>query len=226
MMAGMYVNSSRLFGFAIEARDRTRKAIEAQPGASPGDAAVTVIMAVVAAEGFINELAEAAQLFDGEPGVPSGGSNRLGLTSLGRLLRGIEDERGSIQLKYQVASLALTGSTFDPGMNPFQDFDTLVNLRNLLVHFRPWDTVKDGGGITGNRHPKLVRSLQQRGLARTPAPNTIETWSATVMTAGVADWACAAALDMIVAVVERIPSGPTRVSFSGFEQMQRQQGGT
>jgi hypothetical protein len=221
-MPTMFGNSGCLFGFAIEARDRTRRVIEAQPGATPGDAVVAVIMSVVAAEGFINELSESALLFDSSPNLFVDDQGHEKLTAVGRLLSKIEEEHGSLQLKYHIASFALSRSTFDPGKNPFQDFDTLVGLRNLFVHFRPRDKFQcdDQGLITANEHPKLVRTLQQRGIARRPNPNSIETWSSTIMTAEVADWACTTVLQMIRSLIYLIPPSFTRAFFSCFETMQ------
>jgi hypothetical protein len=43
--------------------------------------------------------------------------------------------------KYQVALVACEKPAFDTGMNPYQDIDSLIVLRNALVHFEPeWDT--------------------------------------------------------------------------------------
>jgi hypothetical protein len=245
-MQAMFGNAVRLFGFAREARDRTRQAIQAQPTASPGDAAVAVIMSAVAAEGFINELAEAARVLDREPGSPGGAPGRPGqpgqasvggdasvpavtedsqarakLANLARLLGEVEESRGTVQLKYQIASLALSGRTFDPGMNPFQDFDTLVEVRNLLVHFRPRDkfATDHEGFVTGNEHPRSVRALQQRGLAKRPEEDSLHSWSGTLMTREMADWACSTALEMILAIVRLVPPSNTRLFVSGFERI-------
>src|SRR5262249_31973318 len=130
------------------------------------------------------------------------------LASLSRLLGLVEDEHGNLLLKYQLAGQILSGRTFDPGCNPFQDFASLVKLRNLLVHFGPKDDFQEDteGRTTGNKHPKVVVALQQRGLAERPQPGTIVSWFDTLGTAELAAWACETALNMILAVVDLTPS--------------------
>src|SRR6476661_9062659 len=43
---------------------------------------------------------------------------------------------GVVELKYLMASRILTGSAFDWGSQPYQDFRDLMKLRNDLVHPR------------------------------------------------------------------------------------------
>jgi hypothetical protein len=229
-MPAMYGVSSRLMGFACEARDRARKETERQPDASPGDAAVAIIMSVVAAEAFINELAEAAVVFNFNTGGDEQGaadSPAVRLANLARLLERVEDEHGGLLLKYHIASQALTGRTFDPGRNPFQDFQTLVKVRNLLTHFRCEGTFQYDahGRITGYKHPKLVEQLQQRGLARRSKPNTVDEWSSTLMTGEMAGWACQTALEMVFAVANLLPGGLTKMFCLPWAMMRETQRG-
>ena len=224
-MGMMYGASSRLMGFACDARDRACETIEAQPGASPGDAAVAVIMSVVAAECFLNELGESVCTFDcmrdNEPPDSPAGE----LTSLYRLLDQVEKERGGLLLKFHLAAQALSGRTFDPGKNPFQDFQALVSVRNLLVHFRPNDNFQydEQGRVTGNKHPRLVQQLQQRGLARRPKTDTIEEWSSTLMTGELAVWACKTALEQVYAVISLLPPSGTKMFFNSWVTMREHQ---
>src|SRR5262245_48997573 len=120
-MTMFFGNASALFGLAIDARDRARELCRGYPKATPPDAIVAVVMAVVGAEAFINELPVIASVLREQ----SGGAETVASTqldSVGRLLSEIEAEKGSLKLKYQIAALALAGKTLDPGCNPFQDF--------------------------------------------------------------------------------------------------------
>ena len=52
-----------------------------------------------------------------------------------------ELERSSILLKYQMALMLANHNKFDHGTQPYQDVDSLIQLRNALVHYKPeWDT--------------------------------------------------------------------------------------
>jgi hypothetical protein len=61
----------------------------------------------------------AINLFDDAP------SN---LSDLASILEEIETNRGSIQLKYLWTKKILTGTTYDKGAQPYQDFDLLCRL--------------------------------------------------------------------------------------------------
>jgi hypothetical protein len=169
-------------------------------------------MAVVAAEGFINELTELSGM-RAASGLHDATTSST-LASLSRLLELAEEQQGSLLLKYQLASQILSGRTFDPGCNPFQDFASLIKLRNLLVHFGPNDDFQeDGKGLaTGNKHPRVVVALQQRGIAIRPQVGIISSWFDTLGTAKLADWACETAINMIMAVVDMNP--PMVANFS------------
>jgi hypothetical protein len=205
----MYGNCGRLYSIACQARDETRKALEQHPGVATGDAAVAIIMSVVAAEGFINELAEFGKQFAESFAEPK-------LTNLSGLLKEAEDNHAQLVFKYQIAALVFRGALFPKGENPLQDFAMLCQLRNALVHFRHLDDLSeeklaDARGDPTMVNPKLVRSLQQRGLARKPG-ESIMSWFDCLLTAEMADWACATSKNMMSAIVSMAPG--LRIFFS------------
>ena len=52
-----------------------------------------------------------------------------------------EIESASILRKYQSALILARKSKFDQGTSPYQEVDSLIQLRNALVHYKPeWDT--------------------------------------------------------------------------------------
>lgn len=85
------------------------------------DGAMTAVVAVAQGlEAFINVQA----------------SQRLSRT----LLEAVEPL--GLETKWRVVTLLATGQEWDRGRQPFQDFCTLVKLRNALVHYKPRFQVK------------------------------------------------------------------------------------
>ncbi len=65
-------------------------------------------------------------------------------------------EQMPILTKYQIAILLSVNKKFDQGINPYQDADRLVRLRNALFHYKPeWNSALKG-------HKKLEDSLAGR----------------------------------------------------------------
>ena len=128
-------------------------------------------------------------------------------------------------LKYLMASQTLSGTTFDKGANPYQDFATLVNLRNDLMHLKPRDTfLEPGNGQTLTiQPPKYIRALQQRGLAHTPPEMVNISWFHMIQKDAMAGWACATAENIILAVLKMIPDdeGYARDPAAGLKNLFR-----
>jgi len=141
-----FVHWFELLCIATGARDRAKDVQTASPDAWPHEALGGIIFSTLAAEAFINELAEAAardaggQWMTGRPGVDL-------LRDLADTLDEIEDAQGTVGLKYQMASKILSGRTFDAGEALFQEFATLTRIRNEIVHPRHRDRTRPGGHI-------------------------------------------------------------------------------
>ena len=127
------VHSIHLWGLACEARDRAIETASKDREAVAPDATVALILSAAAVEGFINELPEQCH--------PN--PNKIIITNVPETLRRlyssieeVERSRGSSQLKYLVASLVLSGTMYRKDSSPFQDFNTLLELRNLILHLK------------------------------------------------------------------------------------------
>jgi hypothetical protein len=195
---------------AREARDRATEIMSANPNMIPSESLIAIVMSALTVEAFINELGEAADME---------GIHREDMTSptldmlrgLANAIAEIEADRGSTASKYQVASQVLSGHTFQRGSPPFQDFQKLVSLRDLLVHLRPGDQVEADGNIVPRAN--LIRSFQQAGLTRTrgrrpgrDVPGGMS-WLNEIETGAMATWAYAAACGIIRAIGRALPQG-------------------
>lgn len=204
-------NCGQLLGLAFEARDRALKAVQADPKAWPGDAVVTLVMASAAAEGFINEIAELV-------GVTTTIRRQQGasvppiLVAFADAVAAVEKERGSTQEKYLAGARAL-GKPFDKGLPLYQDFATLLAIRNDLMHLKPRDRLKEGeerhAGGSPVEWPKYVVPLQRRGLARHPSsPGAAASWFELLKSEKLASWACQSAHAIMLETVNLVPDSP------------------
>ena len=198
----MLISAGTLFGVAKQAYSRAAAASPADREHVSNDPLVAIVFAAAAGEAFINELPDLASF----PGPANFGPQPPEVASLVSLLGEAEDARASIHLKFLVAKLALSGHTYDRGSNPYQDFATLLELRNSLVHFQ-------SERIDG-REPEEVTVSSARILERLRAKSIlVQTEDGgvagllyLVSTAAAARWACNATAGMIGDLFESIPS--------------------
>lgn len=206
-MPGMFGNLGVLWAATREARDRTITFLDQNPNGLPADAFVTIVLAAITSEAFINELVESAKLHSIH--------NKLTpqLQAFVDTQQEIESERGSLKLKYQMAAVTLSGKSLDRGIKTFQDFSTLVTLRNDIVHYKPttdkWVMTDQGEKV---QPPKYILALQQKGIARKPRDGVSAPWFMSIQTAEMAKWSYETAHEIMLAIYnmlpdERIPSG-------------------
>ena len=75
---------------------------------------------------------------------------------LAELWKPIDEKRDPILQKYQIALVALKKCKFDTSKGPYQDVKLLIDLRNMLVHFKPeWDNDQ-------KQHRKIEEKLRGR----------------------------------------------------------------
>ena len=204
-MPGMYMHSGFLWATACEARDRAAAVVRDNPQAWPTDTIVSIILAAATTEAFINELTETVGIQRDSPWRQTNPIS-LPLRAFADALQEIEESRGSLGLKYLIASQTLSGTSFDKGTNPYQDFAILITLRNDLMHLKPRDTFLEKQGSPLQIHPpKYIKALQQRGLARTPKKDVGMSWLNILQTLEMAVWACDTAGNVIQAVLRLIP---------------------
>lgn len=201
-MPVLYVHCGSVLNMARQARDRAKAAVAANPDDWPVDATAAIILAAAATEAFINEVAEA---IDHER--QSAGSSPPGpaLCAFADAIQETESAKGNTQLKYLVASVMLTGKPFDKGAQPYQDFATLIRLRNDIMHLKPSDTLvmpPTPGQLPSIEIPKYIVGLQQRGLARTPPTTSFGmSWFNVIQTDKMAEWSCDSAAAIMKTVV-------------------------
>ena len=198
-MPGMFSHVAPVWQMACRARDR---ALAAQGQGPREDALVAIILAVVTTEAFINELAEYISIVK-EAGLPVGVP--ASLVAFSAAHREAESGHGSTQLKYTLAAALIDGRPFDRGANPFQDFQTLVRLRNDIMHLKPKDQFDPAKSMI-SEPPKYVAALQARGLALSEA-GVSYSWFDVVQTKEMAVWACETARSIVLDVLRRLPSG-------------------
>ena len=188
-MGGMAFHAAEFMAVALTARDRAAEARRLDASSMPPDALVSIVMAAAATEAFINEL---------------GAYYRLGTflqpaeLACGEVLAEVERGQGSTQLKYLLASLTLSGHMFDKGSKPFQDFSKLMTVRNSLMHPKPLDQFSDSGVM---EPPGFMGDFEQRGMTYQRDADMSVSWLNLLETETMASWACGAAVDIILAVI-------------------------
>ena len=204
-MPVLWTHAASIWLTACEARNRAIDTVQKEPNAWPMDSIVAIVLSAAATEAFINELAELIAMSN------SRHENILSqeLRAFAVVIEEIEQSRGSLLLKYLMAAQTLRGFPFDKSSNPFQDFATLITLRNDVMHLKPRDTDVVTDGIQSIAVPKYVVALQQRKLARTPPPNVGMSWFNRLQTTEIASWAPRVARDIILAVLDLIPDDDT-----------------
>ncbi len=200
-MAVLHAHSAQVWLTARDARDRAIESMNKNPNSWPEDAIVAIVLSAASTEAFINELAESVAMTKVRLDETLSGE----LRAFADVADEIEESRGSLRLKYLMAAQTLRGSPFDKGTNPFQDFATLVTLRNDIMHLRPRDrTVIAPDGRQSQAPPKYIAALQQRGLANS---NDSISWFDSIQTVEMASWAPKTAREIILAVLDLIPDG-------------------
>lgn len=75
---------------------------------------------------------------------------------LAELWKPLDERKVNILQKYQIALTAIKCNKFDISKGPYQDISLLIDLRNMLVHFKPeWDDNQ-------KKHKKIEQKLQGR----------------------------------------------------------------
>jgi len=191
---GTFTSAPTLFTVATDAYQRTGKAYSDR---SPGqlDALVSVVFSVIALEAFINDLGALAAI---SPQL-RGPSTLI----LADIIEEIEADRGSIQSKMFLAKSILSGTPYDKGAQPYQDFSLLVALRNELVHVRDLDGVtvsySSSEGWQLESSSRMADKFRSRNIiaeiAGFPPPIHLFT------TRAVAEWACNTTVKMVHSIL-------------------------
>jgi hypothetical protein len=172
-------------------------------------AAVAVIFSAMAVEGFINEVEAVAAAaaysmgFHKEPAV---------IAVLAATLADLEESRVSVETKYAVSFLILTGKAYVRGKSPYQDFALLMELRNALLHPKPHRFLRRGSSDAPELKlitSPVIRRLRDRNVL-VPGGYPEFPLLARVCTRAAAQWALRATEGIVRSIIDVIPSGQCR----------------
>jgi hypothetical protein len=202
----MYLLSSQLLRIAWSARERAFAAKTDQVNWS-ADTTVAIILSAAAAEGFINELAE---LMKRRSKCPELLRVPPQVSAFADEVERIEKKRKGIRAKYRAAAQHLDTHPFDENVDPFKAFDRLVTLRDDHMHLKPnLDTEhRTGAGLYYTTPAAYVQEFSTSGLAQKVEEGDSLSWLNRLQTAEMADWACRASLNIILAVLDMFPDVP------------------
>ena len=192
-MPGRILEAQALFSIAVEAA----RGIAGELRASGQTAALTsIVFSVISLEAFLNEAREVAHDVRDNPSEPEV------VAAFSRLME--DADRLSLESKFILSNWLLTGKRADTGSPPYQDFSLLVNLRNALVHFdpnEPWNTFEEAAAL---RQKKIITSLESKNILATKVWG-LGSWTSSIETKAVAEWACNAASQMVLDFVGKLP---------------------
>ncbi len=174
------------------------------------DAIIAVVFSALALEAFINEVGDLAA----SPRA-SGPNDPPSVSAMGTVLQEVEEGRGSVQLKYQMAKLILSGTVYDKSQQPYQDFRMLVSLRDALAHIKRLGLyeITDEGLNPLSKPPNVIGQLRSRKLlADVSGLKQPVGWIEELESLVTARWACTTTAEMIWSVIETIPDSP----FQGY----------
>jgi hypothetical protein len=163
------------------------------------DALSAIILSVVSLEALIGELVEVVRGL--LPHHPKDSRNRG--KALIDALELIEEGRGQLALKFQIAKLILSGTPYETGARPYQDFDLLLEIRNGLIHPKAFAVKPDESGSPLDPLRKFrerLRSLEI--IAEIPSENVMAPFSTWVQTKAAGRWACNTAVGMAHSLFE------------------------
>jgi hypothetical protein len=190
--------------------DKAAQSIQASQTRESGkpEALHSVILASVALEAFINEKVEmAAQLCNASPQPDP-------IVVFSHIMTDAEESKASVRSKYELAHWVLCGGAYDRNKALYKDFVLLTELRNSIVHLKPW--------------PKVVERLVGRGLlAHTKQAEVVRLiksysggWIVQVQTKEMAVWASQTATKFIANFLDSAASNarvrslmPTKAEF-------------
>lgn len=209
----MYANAGRLFQSAVDFYKgvTTLNPVSTQ---AQRECLASVIFAAMSAEAFPNELQQLSLDISDKAREPES------VRALGQILSDAEDSRLQLKAKYQLIMLILSGAVLDKGAQPFQDFALLVDVRNLIVHWKPEEAVlrRNADGVLA-WETKIMSQLEQRGAITksdlipsfVPTDQPVEIRSdllseMSVQSMGI--WACSAVAGIVNTVLDAIPASP------------------
>jgi|GEM_PF-3432511 hypothetical protein len=175
------------------------------------DAIAAILFSAMSIEAFLNELPELATAYTEREEEPEDFAKKLAT-----LLTTVEEYNGQIKLKLEVTHIAISGKRPNQGIQPYQDFVILFNLRNELVHLKPKDEYDLN--LDGDDDPDSKRTILKKlsGLKIFREPSTYKDPTGTnkdcplpllelISTHQAAKWACNTAAKIVQDIVNKMP---------------------
>jgi len=151
----------------------------------------SIVFASAALEAFINERSEwAAQMcnFVSQTNI---------VVTFSNVMADAERSRSSVPAKYQLARWILCGQAYDQGINPYQDFSLLIDLRNSLLHLKP--------------RPSIIKRFSGKNILivsddDAAIESLIGGWTIRIQTKEMAMWAARSAIAFIAEFLDAVSS--------------------
>ena len=184
-----------LFDVAVQAVH----SIKAEDDRAGGQLAAltSIVFSVISVEAFLNEMTESAEdnaTIDYEPKT---------VATFVQMMRDIE--MASLEAKFVFINWILTGNSLDRSAQPYQDFSSLIALRNQLVHFKPSETVSGTTVDTEEVNKKRLKRLESKKIL---APAMYQgSWVYHATTKAVARWSCETASKIVADFSNKVPNG-------------------
>lgn len=207
----MFITAGPLFNVA---KDAYNHCLNSESNRSPDsrEALVSVVFSVAAMESFMNEIGELAirnplSKLQVEP---------ESVTTFGKVMKAIEDSNGQLGLKIIMASAVFRAKLFDKGANPYQDFMLLLELRNALVHKKPFEEFGKFGNEKGEleirKHP-LILKFRSKNILANFGDGIIADFTDWFSTRAVAKWSYNTAANMVQLIIDMVPDSEEKTSF-------------
>jgi hypothetical protein len=198
-MPGWFINTGLLFAHAVAATQRIPPEVGDRTGGQ-SEALTAVVFSVTALEGFINEFADMAST------SANWTATDPRVATLAAIVGELDQSRASLEAKFWFAKWILSGTNYDKGRHPYQDFKLLIDLRNSLIHLKT-DRIEDKPpfGTGSASSPACMRGLDARNLTGVFEGNTHTSWVAKISTRAVARWSCDTTAAMGRSILEALP---------------------
>jgi len=205
-----YYNAGRLFKIAKDAYQQVMGQTF-DPRAGNNVPIIAIIFSASALEAFINELGD-TDLYDFLFSKPP-----ESVQAFAAMMKEIEESKGPIRLKYQVARAAFAGQAYNQGTSPFQEFTLLFKLRDEIVHLKAEKKIKFSaeGKITSIQAPGVIERLPKNILASFNAGDSYS-WLDLVNTPATARWSCNTASKMVLSILDVLPAGEFKEQVTSF----------
>jgi hypothetical protein len=199
-----FFEAGRLFNVALQAA----KSIKADDPRAGGQlpALTSIVFSVISLEAFLNEMTESAE----DNATMDYESEAAGVFA--HMMRDIET--ASLETKFIMSSWVFTGKSLSRATQPFQDFASLIALRNQLVHFKPSEIVAGPIVKTEEVNKKRLKKLESKNIL---APAMYQgSWVYHATTKAVAEWSCKTASEMVADFATKVPNGMWGTTVKGF----------